>query len=116
MLFPSLVRGVVDDVTGKTTCHHWLREEPPGAVYSWARRCWAHARTLCRGITIQFVILLQGHEPFILSNPLFCHSNGGRYDFKKKTDCTFAFDLNDAVDGFAAQITVPWFIYFIFLF
>lgn len=84
MLFPSLVRGVADDVTGKTTCHHWLREEPPGAVYSWARRCWAHARTLCRGITIQFVILLQGHEPFILSNPLFCHSDGGKYDLKNR--------------------------------
>lgn len=31
----------------------------------------AHARSLCRYITIQFVIVLQGHEPFILSNPLF---------------------------------------------
>lgn len=31
----------------------------------------AHARMSCRGIPIQFVILIQGHEPFLLSNPLF---------------------------------------------
>lgn len=53
---------------------------PPGAVYSWARRCGrgygeAHACSLCRGITSQFVIRLRGHEPFILSNPLFSHSD-----------------------------------------
>ena len=70
-LFPSLVRGVADDVTGETTCRHWLPAEPPSGYVQCCRDgggC-AHARSQ---VLLYYTSIR--HPPtrpriFLLSNP-----------------------------------------------
>lgn len=67
-LFPSLARGVVDDVTDKTARLHWLLAEPRATLSNGGRgtragEVWcAHAPSLDCVFTCLFVIHPQGHE------------------------------------------------------